>query len=318
MKRQLILVQRRSEHSERKRSERSKFRPARLLVARRKLPRDFTKSRTIPHEIFLRPRTGSSRALPRGQIPSLSRGKSSPARRRKKSHALAGGFNELPGSACSGGQHTVVLISTVSDHGGGEAYIPLPPPPPQFSPHATVCSHVAREFRQFLRKFAPHPDSHMDDVLESWEQIEESGALDKRLEALRLHTVEDELESSRTSHDAGTRMIILGEDGIRSQYVPPKPMVKILKRPTANSRGSGDGPDDKPKQPIKSLKQREQEYAEARRRILGEEKSPEEKTVQEINKIQAKSSTPNGNNFPSNVIRMPTGPDGTRGFNVRR
>lgn len=52
-------------------------------------------------------------------------------------------------------------------------------------------------------------------------------------------------------------MIILGEDGLRSQYVPPKPMVKILKRPTKDSRGSGDGPlnEDKPKQPIKSLKQ---------------------------------------------------------------
>ncbi|XP_011051371.1 PREDICTED: SUZ domain-containing protein 1 [Acromyrmex echinatior] len=160
----------------------------------------------------------------------------------------------------------------------------------------------------------------MDEVLESWEQIEESGALDKKLEALRLNTVEEEIESSRTSNDANTRMIILGEDGLRSQYVPPKPMVKILKRPTADSRGSGDGPlnDEKPKQPIKSLKQREQEYAEARRRILGEEKSPEEKTMQEINRIQAKSSTPNGNNFPSNVVRMPAGPDGTRGFNVRR
>lgn len=53
-------------------------------------------------------------------------------------------------------------------------------------------------------------------------------------------------------------MIILGEDGVRSQYVPPKPTVKILKRPQRDSRGSGDGPlsnGDKPKQPIKSLKQ---------------------------------------------------------------
>ncbi|EZA52980.1 hypothetical protein X777_07157 [Ooceraea biroi] len=158
----------------------------------------------------------------------------------------------------------------------------------------------------------------MDDVLESWEQIEESGALDKRLDALRLNT-EEEIES-RSGHNTNTRMIILGEDGLRSQYVPPKPTVKILKRPTGNSRGSGDGPnDDKPKQPIKSLKQREQEYAEARRRILGEEKSPEEKLTQEINRIQPKSTVPNnGNNVPSNVVRMPTGPDGTRGFSVRR
>lgn len=52
-------------------------------------------------------------------------------------------------------------------------------------------------------------------------------------------------------------MIILGDDGLRSQYVPPKPTVKILKRPSRDSRGSGDGPlnDEKPKQPIKSLKQ---------------------------------------------------------------
>ncbi|KAH0952138.1 hypothetical protein HN011_010912 [Eciton burchellii] len=158
----------------------------------------------------------------------------------------------------------------------------------------------------------------MDDVLESWEQIEESGTLDKRLDALRLNA-EEEIESSRSSHNANTKMIILGEDGLRSQYVPPKPTVKILKRPTGNSRGSGDGPnDDKPKQPIKSLKQREQEYAEARRRILGEEKSPQEKMTQEINKIQPKLTVPNNGNFPSNVVRMPTGPDGTRGFSVRK
>lgn len=53
-------------------------------------------------------------------------------------------------------------------------------------------------------------------------------------------------------------MIILGDDALRSQYVPPKPTVKILKRPSQNSQGSGDGPllnGEKPKQPIKSLKQ---------------------------------------------------------------
>ncbi|XP_015437881.1 PREDICTED: SUZ domain-containing protein 1 [Dufourea novaeangliae] len=167
--------------------------------------------------------------------------------------------------------------------------------------------------------------STMDDVLESWEEIEESGALDKKLDALQLNAVEalDEIESSsfKTNHSTNTRMIILGEDGMRSQYVPPKPTVKILKRPTRDSQGSGDGPlvnGDKPKHPIKTLKQREQEYAEARKRILGEEKSPEEKVEQEINRIQPKAITPSGSGLPSNVVRMPIGPDGTRGFNVRR
>lgn len=168
--------------------------------------------------------------------------------------------------------------------------------------------------------------STMDDVLESWEDIEESGALDKKLDALQLNAVEalEEIESPsfRSNHSTNTRMIILGEDGMRSQYVPPKPTVKILKRPSRDSQGSGDGPlinGDKPKQPIKSLKQREQEYAEARKRILGEERSPEEKLVQEISRIQPKSMIPSGSsNLPTNVLRMPIGPDGTRGFNVRR
>lgn len=168
--------------------------------------------------------------------------------------------------------------------------------------------------------------SAVDDILESWEDIEDSGVLDKKLDALRLNAVEalEEIEASSlktSSNTNSTRMIILGEDGMRSQYVPPKPTVKILKRPTRDSQGSGDGPllnGDKPKQPIKSLKQREQEYAEARRRILGEEKSPEEKLVQEINRIQPKSVVASGSTLPSNVIRMPIGPDGTRGFNVRR
>ncbi|KAG6800369.1 SUZ domain-containing protein 1 [Apis laboriosa] len=167
--------------------------------------------------------------------------------------------------------------------------------------------------------------STMDDVLESWEEIEESEVLNKRLDALQLNAVEalEEIESSsfKTSHNSSTRMIMLGEDGMRSQYVPPKPTVKILKRPSRDSQGSGDGPlvnGDKPKHPIKSLKQREQEYAEARKRILGEEKSPEEKLMQEINKIQPKSTTPSSSGLPSNILRMPIGPDGTRGFNVRR
>ncbi|XP_017754513.1 PREDICTED: SUZ domain-containing protein 1 [Eufriesea mexicana] len=167
--------------------------------------------------------------------------------------------------------------------------------------------------------------SAMDDVLESWEEIEESEVLDKKLDALQLNAVEalEEIESSsfKTNHHTSARMIMLGDDGMRSQYVPPKPTVKILKRPTRDSQGSGDGPlvnGDKPKQPIKSLKQREQEYAEARKRILGEEKSPEEKLMQEINKIQPKSITSSSSGLPSNVLRMPIGPDGTRGFNVRR
>jgi hypothetical protein len=55
-------------------------------------------------------------------------------------------------------------------------------------------------------------------------------------------------------------IILQGEDSLRTQYVPPEPTVKILKRPARNNvPGSGEGPllngDLKPRQPIKTLQQ---------------------------------------------------------------
>lgn len=53
--------------------------------------------------------------------------------------------------------------------------------------------------------------------------------------------------------------------------MPPEPTVTILKRPSKDSQNAGDS---KTYQPKKTLQQREQAYAEARLRILGEA-SPE-------------------------------------------
>ncbi|XP_063974363.1 SUZ domain-containing protein 1 isoform X2 [Diachasmimorpha longicaudata] len=169
--------------------------------------------------------------------------------------------------------------------------------------------------------------STADEVFDTWEEMEASGALDRKLNALQLDPL-DSLDNRQTptlvsNRNTNGQMIILGEDGVRSQYVPPKPTVKILKRPQRDVKGYGDGVltnGDKPKQPIKSLKQREQEYAEARKRILGEERSPEEKPSNDINKIQSKllfDNPPISLHNSTNILRMPIGPDGTRGFNVR-
>lgn len=68
-------------------------------------------------------------------------------------------------------------------------------------------------------------------------------------------------------------MLLSDEDCMRTQYVPPEPTVKILKRPQSNQQLSAE---QKPKAPIKTLQQREQEYAEARLRILGSAKSEED------------------------------------------
>lgn len=69
---------------------------------------------------------------------------------------------------------------------------------------------------------------------------------------------------------------IVGEDEHRTQYTPPGPKVKILKRPSstpsnlsaqgncdASSAAARNGP------LAKDLKEREEEYARARLRILG-------------------------------------------------
>ncbi|KAJ9575757.1 hypothetical protein L9F63_007403 [Diploptera punctata] len=136
------------------------------------------------------------------------------------------------------------------------------------------------------------------DVIESWEQIEESGILDQKL----MHPDTPSPDESELMPSRGTSNgpVILQEDGIRTHYIPPQPTVKILKRPARN---------------------REQEYAEARLRILGEARSPEEQlriaTNDRISKIQTKMEVLRTSET-SNIIRLPKGPDGTRGFNVRR
>lgn len=80
-------------------------------------------------------------------------------------------------------------------------------------------------------------------------------------------------------------IVVQGEDSIRTQYTPPEPSVKILKRPTrenkdncsnSDSIGLLNGESKSSRQPVKTLQQRQLDYAEARLRILGEAKSPED------------------------------------------
>lgn len=70
-------------------------------------------------------------------------------------------------------------------------------------------------------------------------------------------------------------LLMNDDDCMRTQYMPPEPTVKILKRPT-NDKSDRQLAEAKPKAPVKTLQQREQEYAEARLRILGSAKSDEE------------------------------------------
>lgn len=163
------------------------------------------------------------------------------------------------------------------------------------------------------------------EVFESWEEMEDSGALDKKLKKMKPKTPPEETEiKSPTAINAINTVIIQSEDGLRTQYVPPEPTVKILKRPARSMNRNGDGlqfnGDSKPRQPIKTLQQREQEYAEARLRILGEARSPAELPNDDrVNRIQMKMEVLRTTGCESeNIVRHPKGPDGTKGFHVRR
>lgn len=70
-------------------------------------------------------------------------------------------------------------------------------------------------------------------------------------------------------------MILMNDDDFR-QYGPTEPTVKILKRPTQN--GEKSQLENKPKPRVKTLQEREQEYAKARLRILGSAKNPDEES----------------------------------------
>lgn len=66
--------------------------------------------------------------------------------------------------------------------------------------------------------------------------------------------------------------IVIQDDSLPSG---PPPQIRILKRPTSNGVLSNPNSTCRPAFPVKSLAQREAEYAEARKRILGSA-SPEE------------------------------------------
>ncbi|XP_014250260.1 SUZ domain-containing protein 1 isoform X1 [Cimex lectularius] len=157
------------------------------------------------------------------------------------------------------------------------------------------------------------------ETYDTWEELEDSGQLDKQIEKIRITSVQNGISSNNSSPS----VIILSDD-LRAKLLPPEPAVKILQRPNVNGCKYVNG-DTKPKQPLKTLQQREMEYAEARLRILGEARSPEEDQTpspppldDRISRIQGKTEIMRPQENCAGIIRLPRGPDGTIGFNSRR
>uniref|UniRef100_A0A670ZVD0 SUZ RNA-binding domain-containing n=3 Tax=Elapidae TaxID=8602 RepID=A0A670ZVD0_PSETE len=149
-----------------------------------------------------------------------------------------------------------------------------------------------------------------EEVAESWEEAADSGEIDRRLEK-KLKISQKE---SRKSKSPPKVPIVIQDDSLPSG---PPPQIRILKRPTSNGVLTNPNSTSRPAFPVKTLAQREAEYAEARKRILGSA-SPEEEQEKPILDRPTRISQPEDSRQPSNVIRQPLGPDGSQGFKQRR
>ncbi|XP_006883670.1 PREDICTED: SUZ domain-containing protein 1 isoform X1 [Elephantulus edwardii] len=83
----------------------------------------------------------------------------------------------------------------------------------------------------------------------------------------------------------------------------PPPQIRILKRPTSNGVVSSPNSTSRPALPVKSLAQREAEYAEARKRILGSA-SPEEEQEKPILDRPTRISQPEESRLQTAQINM--------------
>ncbi|XP_073512243.1 SUZ RNA-binding domain-containing isoform X2 [Phyllobates terribilis] len=148
-----------------------------------------------------------------------------------------------------------------------------------------------------------------DEVADSWEEAADSGEIDRRLEKkLRI------TERERKSKSPQKAPVVIQDDSLPAG---PPPQIRILKRPTSNGLSGNPNASSRPAVPLKTLAQREAEYAEARKRILGSaspEEEPEKPIVDRPIRInQSEDSRPS-----NDVIRQPLGPDGSQGFKQRR
>lgn len=124
---------------------------------------------------------------------------------------------------------------------------------------------------------------------------------------------EDALNSLTYDRESHFSKMMINEGNYHSEKAST---FKILKRPDHGNKVIDNLP--KAKIPLKSLKQREKEYAEARLRILGSAVNPDDaKTTDNVSKADQQGVA--NQEELNRVLRMPSGPtEGSNGFKVRR
>ena len=126
------------------------------------------------------------------------------------------------------------------------------------------------------------PQQQVVDPFADWESMFESGELDASLKNLDLSKPPPPLPGQQPLMQP--RVILQDQEDSRSEYQPPEPKMTIMKRPDSSSSSNAKAAAElkQKKSQQKSLKQREQEYAEARQRILGSLADEEPKQPQPV------------------------------------
>lgn len=153
-----------------------------------------------------------------------------------------------------------------------------------------------------------------EEIAESWEEAADSGEIERRLEAKLKINRESKKSNLGTGCSPVRTAIVIQDDSLPAA---PPPQIRILKRPSNNGTAGNPASSSRPSQQMKSLAQREAEYAEARRRILGSASSDDapqdnpcpDRPARVATQQPAEVVRPN-----NHVMRQPTGPDGTSGF----
>ncbi|OWF46690.1 SUZ domain-containing protein 1-like isoform X1 [Mizuhopecten yessoensis] len=145
-------------------------------------------------------------------------------------------------------------------------------------------------------------------VLDSWEELDDSRIMNKKLEEIKISNQDDKKMTGS--------LVLENQD--RTQY---QPQVRILKRrsdPGATASSQQDASKGSVNKHNKTLEQREKEYAEARLRILGCASGGFETEQTTDNRPSPRQAQQNNNNNATDILRQPRGPDGSNGFDQLR
>ncbi|XP_010873729.1 SUZ domain-containing protein 1 isoform X2 [Esox lucius] len=156
-----------------------------------------------------------------------------------------------------------------------------------------------------------------NEFTQSWKESAGSQEMERRLEEKLRISQKEKVSSTISTRSPLKTAIVIQEN---SSHSAPLPQIRILKRPSSNGSSGLSQGQNRPAPQVKSLAQREAEYAEARKRILGSagpEDTPQEKPNTE-RPGHTNSTPPPEDRSNNHAVRQPAGPDGSQGFRQKR